>query len=438
VTAPTSSTEGFERDRWTLTFRDPALESEYQLAEAMAPAELRLSFLGAAALFLIGGLIAPFVTSIPPAVAIGLTGFEVVLNLVAFVFVGRLRSKRAQGRVSAVLNLLAAVVGLGLAAASGHFDLYAAPVVMAISVVGLVAVRLRFTHSVFVGVGYVVVFLAFAQRFATQPLALQLFFVVTAAVVGALGTYTFEDADRRLFVQRRTIAALHAQVDRLFHQYLSPAVADTLLSTPDRTELGGEVVEVSVLFADLQGFTTFSEKTDPAAVVSLLNDYFDAAVPSILSAGGTIIQFAGDALMAIFNAPERQEDHARRAGRAALAMQAAVEPIAASGGGRPRFRAGIATGPALIGNIGSAEVRNFTAIGDTTNLAARLQTFAEPGHVVISERTLELLGPADVEPLGAPALKGKTLPVAVFDLRALREEEAAAGSPAVIRSVASH
>jgi class 3 adenylate cyclase len=437
VIASTASTEVYERDRWTLTFLDAALESEYQMAEAMAPAELRLSFLGAAALFLIGGLIAPFVTSIPAVVAIGLTGFEVVLNLMAFVFVGRLRSKRAQGRVSAVLNLLAAVVGLGLAAASGQFDLYAVPVVMAISVVGLVAVRLRFTHSVFVGVGYVVVFLAFAQRFATQPLALQLFFVVTAAVVGALGTYTFEDADRRLFVQRRTIAALHAQVDRLFHQYLSPAVADTLLSTPDRTELGGEVVEVSVLFADLQGFTTFSEKTDPAAVVSLLNDYFDAAVPNILREGGTIVQFAGDALMAIFNAPQRQEDHARRAGRAALAMQAAVEPMAAHDGGRPRFRAGIATGPALIGNIGSAEVRNFTAIGDTTNLAARLQTFAEPGHVVISQRTLELLGPADVEPLGAPALKGKTLPVAVFDLRALLEGEAAAGSPAVIRSATS-
>jgi class 3 adenylate cyclase len=128
--------------------------------------------------------------------------------------------------------------------------------------------------------------------------------------------------------------------------------------------------------------------------------------------------------MAIFNAPERQSDHARRAGRAALAMQAAVDPIASSDVGQPRFRAGIATGPALVGNIGSADVRNFTAIGDTTNLAARLQTFAEPGHVVISQRTFELLGPADVEPLGAPALKGKALPVAVFDLRALREDEA--------------
>jgi class 3 adenylate cyclase len=422
VSVPAGSSEGFERDRWTLTFLDPALEREYQLAGAMTPAELRLSYVGASALFLIGGLIIPFVTSVPLALAVALTGFEVVLNLVAFAFVGRLQTRQAQGRVGIVLNLNAALVGLGLAAASGQFDLYAAPVVMAVSVVGLVAARFRFTHSVVVGIGYVVLFLLFAARFATEPVPLQLFFVVTAAAVGILGTHTIEEADRQLFIQRRVIASLHAQVDRLFHQYLSPAVADSLLSTPERTELGGEVVEVSVLFTDLQGFTTFSEKTDPTAVVGLLNAYFDAAVPNILREGGTIIQFAGDALMAIFNAPERQADHARRAGRAALAMQAAVEPIAASDGGRPRFRAGIATGPALVGNIGSADVRNFTAIGDTTNLAARLQTFAEPGHVVISERTRELLGPADVEPLGAPALKGKTLPVAVFDLRALHED----------------
>ena len=415
----TPQTPGSERDRWTLAFLDPALEREYQLAAAMRAADLRLSFLGSAVLFLVGGIIVPIVTTVPAALAYALAGFEVVLDFLAFAFVGRLRTRRAQGRASMVLNLLAAVVGLALAAASGQFDLYAAPTVMIVSVVGLVAARLRFTHSVIVAVGYVVVFLAFAQRFATEPVALQLFFVAAAAAVGAAGTYVLEDADRRLFAQGRLIAALHAQVDRLFHQYLSPAVADSLLTAPERTELGGEVVEVSVLFADLQGFTSFSERTDPAAVVGLLNTYFDAAVPRILGEGGTITQFAGDAVMAIFNAPNRHVDHARRAATAALAMQAAIEPVAAAESDRPRFRIGIATGPALVGNIGSIDVRNFTAIGDTTNLAARLQTFAEPGHVVISDRTRELLGPAQVAPLGAPALKGKSLPVAVFELLAL-------------------
>ena len=437
MSAPDLPGEAYERDRGTLTFRDAALESEYQASAIMQAGELRLSFLGAAALWLIAGLLAPIVTSIPAWLAYAVAALDVVINLIAFASVGRLRSKRAQGRVTMVLNLVAAVLAMVLVAASGAFDLYAAPVLMLVSVVGLVAARLRFTHAVVVAVGYVVLFVAFAQRYATDNVALQLFFVAAASAVGLVGTYLLEDQERQLFAQRRLIASLHGQVDRLFHQYLSPVVADTLLSTPERTALGGEVVEISVLFTDLQGFTTFSEKTDPAAVVSLLNAYFEAAVPNILREGGTIIQFAGDALMAIFNAPQRQADHARRAAKAALAMQAAVEPIAASHGGRPRFRAGIATGPALVGNVGSADVRNFTAIGDTINLAARLQTFAEPGHVVISERTLELLGPADVEPLGAPALKGKTLPVAVFDLRSLPEAEAATGSPAVIRSAAS-
>ena len=85
--------------------------------------------------------------------------------------------------------------------------------------------------------------------------------------------------------------------------------------------------------------------------------------------------------------------------------------------------------PALVGNIGSSDVRNFTAIGDTTNLAARLQTFAEPGHVVISERTRALIGPADVAPLGSPSLKGKSLPVEVFDLRALLDDPREVATP---------
>jgi class 3 adenylate cyclase len=161
-----------------------------------------------------------------------------------------------------------------------------------------------------------------------------------------------------------------------------------------------------------------------------VNEYFEAAVPLILDAGGTITQFAGDALMAIFNAPIHHPDHARRAARAALAMQAACDAISVQAGdARPRFRVGIATGPALVGNIGSQHVRNFTAIGDTPNLASRLQTFAEPGHVVIDGRTRELIGPARTQPLGLPALKGKTVPVEVFELMALEEQASVAAGP---------
>jgi class 3 adenylate cyclase len=283
---------------------------------------------------------------------------------------------------------------------------------------------------VIVAIGYVVAFLAFAIPLAHGTILLQGFLVTAAAAVGSMGTFVLEDQERRLFAQGRTIARLHAQVDELFHQYLSPTVADTLLQAPERAALGGEIVEVSVLFADLQGFTTFSERSDPNAVVGLLNDYFGAAVPVILAEDGTITQFAGDAIMAIFNAPRHHVDHARRAARAALGMQAACDTIARQGeDAPPRFRVGIATGPALVGNIGSRDVRNFTAIGDTPNLASRLQTFANPGHVVIDGRTRELVGPARTQPLGAPALKGKTVPVDVFDLEALEEEAPVAARP---------
>jgi class 3 adenylate cyclase len=140
-------------------------------------------------------------------------------------------------------------------------------------------------------------------------------------------------------------------------------------------------------------------------------------VPIVFEEGGTIVQFAGDALMAIFNAPVRQADHAVHASRAALAIQAAVASIAAEDATLPRFRAGVNTGPAVVGNIGGREMRNFTAIGDTINLAARLQTFAEAGQVVIGETTYAAIARiARVRLLGTPELKGKSDPIAVYQL----------------------
>jgi class 3 adenylate cyclase len=212
------------------------------------------------------------------------------------------------------------------------------------------------------------------------------------------------------------VAGLHDRVDRLLHQYLSPDVAQVLIDDPGRADLGGEAVEVTVLLADLQDFTPFSERTPPADVVAMLNAAYGAAVPAIFAEGGTIIQFVGDAVMAVFNAPLRQPDHALRAARAALALQASTARLAAAAD-TPRFRVGLNTGPALVGNIGSAELRNFTAIGDTTNLAARLQTFAAPGTVVMGERTRSMLdGAARVRDLGEPELKGKSAVGRIYEL----------------------
>ncbi len=210
-------------------------------------------------------------------------------------------------------------------------------------------------------------------------------------------------------------ARLYRELGTLFRQYMSPDVAAALLADPDQAALGGSVVEVTALFADLRGFTTFSEGVEPAEIVRMLNRYHGAAVPCILDNGGTIVQFVGDALLALFNAPARQSDHALRAVRAALAMQRDVEEIASGEPDWPRLRVGANTGQALVGNIGSETLRGFNAMGDAVNVAARLQTIAEPGKVVIGEATLQALqGSATVEPLGELTVKGRQQPVKAY------------------------
>jgi class 3 adenylate cyclase len=220
-------------------------------------------------------------------------------------------------------------------------------------------------------------------------------------------------------------ARLYRELGTLFRQYMSPDVAAALLADPDQAALGGSLVEVTALFADLRDFTTFSEAVEPAEIVRMLNRYHGAAVPCILDNGGTIVQFVGDAMLALFNAPARQPDHAVRALRAALAMQRVVETIAASEPTWPRLRVGINTGPALVGNIGSETLRGFNAMGDAVNVAARLQGLAHPGQVVIGADTLRAIGEVNldpglrVEPLGELTVKGRQQPVRAFAITAV-------------------
>ncbi|MEW9528620.1 adenylate/guanylate cyclase domain-containing protein [Microbispora sp. NPDC049125] len=225
-------------------------------------------------------------------------------------------------------------------------------------------------------------------------------------------------------------ARLYQEIETLFRQYMSPDVADSLLSDPDQAALGGRLTQVTALFADLRGFTTFSERVAPGEIVEMLNRYHTAAVPCILGNGGTIVQFVGDALLALFNAPAEQPDHALRAVHAALQMQEASAKVSAhvvaeqaagllSPVEWPTFRVGVNTGPALVGNIGSPEFRGFNAMGDAVNVAARLQALAEPGTVVIGQSTYDLIGPAEVVSLGDLALKGKRSTVHAYRLVAL-------------------
>jgi class 3 adenylate cyclase len=235
----------------------------------------------------------------------------------------------------------------------------------------------------------------------------------------AVATITLVLIDVSSGGQEGTLAAMRA----LVYRYLSSDVADTVLANPDRQRLGGELAEVTVLFADLGGYTTFSADRSPHAVMELLNASFAAALPAILAEGGTPVQLPGDAVMAIFGAPRRSADHARQAARAALEIQRQSRLLGAEHPDWPRFRIGINSGEALVGNIGSDEFRNFTAIGDTVNMAQRFQTLAKPDQIVVGPATAARLGAASaIEHLGETRVKGKPDPVTPAVLLSLADE----------------
>lgn len=214
---------------------------------------------------------------------------------------------------------------------------------------------------------------------------------------------------------------LYTQLDTLFRTYMSPDVADTLRADPAASGLGGSIVELTALFADLRGFTSFSEGTDPEEVMELLNQYFGLVVPVVLRNGGTIVQFVGDALLAVFDAPQPGPDHAFRAARAALEMQEAIGAVVGGRVDRPLFRIGINTGPALVGNVGSAEMRSFNVVGDAVNVASRLETSAEPGTVLIGETTYQAIADrVDAIALGPLELKGKADTTTAYRLERIR------------------
>jgi len=209
-----------------------------------------------------------------------------------------------------------------------------------------------------------------------------------------------------------------ARVDELFRPYVGPQLAARLKEEPAMAELGGREAEVSVLFADLAGFTTFSHDRAPLEVVEMLNTYWASAVPTVTEReGGLIERFAGDAILVVFNALEDQPDHAVHAVRAAVGMQQGAEETARDHEDWPRFRIGVNTGPAALAIVGAGQQRSFTAIGDTTNVAARLQAAAEPGSVLIGEATYELVRQEiPAEPYGELELKGKPAPVPVYEV----------------------
>ena len=216
--------------------------------------------------------------------------------------------------------------------------------------------------------------------------------------------------------------------------YTPPHLVNQILQS--RSALEGERKQVTVLFCDLVGSTSLAERLGPETMHLLLNRFFELVLSEVHRYEGTVNQFLGDGFMALFGAPIAHEDHARRAALAALGLQKLLgEHRAELGGGEDlKVRMGINTGWVVVGGIGDQLRMDYTAIGDTTNLAARLQQIAEPGSILVSEETSRSLqGAARLEALGPLQVKGREAPVHVFRLLSiglLQSEQAVLGGMA--------
>jgi adenylate cyclase len=236
----------------------------------------------------------------------------------------------------------------------------------------------------------------------------------------ALANYAAVAVERARLNQK--IVAEEKKRERL-GRFLSPQVTARIIATSDSqgAALGvPEIKDVSVLFADIVGFTTMSEKMSPAAVSLLLNDYLSRMTDIIFKYEGTLDKYIGDAIMAVFGAPLEMEDHAVRAIRAGLEMQERLEEFNTERKEGPtiRIRIGINSGKAVAGEIGSVNKKEYTVLGDTVNTASRLESsVAKPGMVVIGENTFEMAkGQFEFKSLGKATLKGKEKEVAVFEV----------------------
>ncbi len=213
------------------------------------------------------------------------------------------------------------------------------------------------------------------------------------------------------------------QIRGSFERLVPPSVVDRVLSHPEDLKLGGTRQEISVLFADIRGYTTWSENAPPEKVVEMLNDYLSLAAEIILAWDGTLDKFFGDGLMAIFNAPKEQADHVHRATDAALALMRAGEEMRMRRGDNLYYSIGVNVGEAVVGYIGTDRAMNYTAIGDVVNTAKRLQELAQPGKIWVEGVVVERLGDlVQAQALGEVKIRGRKKAAFAYELVGLTPE----------------
>jgi adenylate cyclase len=253
-------------------------------------------------------------------------------------------------------------------------------------------------------------------RYVTAPgpiFAKAAILVVVGVVCGFVGAQ----------IRRRLIASLETITERnrvvgMFGQYVSPAVVDQLLTQP--VEAAGEVRHVTIMFLDIRGFTAFAERKTPTEVVTYLNTLFATMITLVNENHGIINKFLGDGFMACFGAPLSDGHDTENAVRAAVAIARAVERMSADGTIAPtRIGIGLHSGDAVTGNVGSEERREYTIIGDTVNLASRVEQLTKQYGVVllVTDAVWQVVkGDYQGRPLDAVAVRGRQEPVAIYAL----------------------
>jgi PAS domain S-box-containing protein len=240
------------------------------------------------------------------------------------------------------------------------------------------------------------------------------------AYLGTKGaTIIFED-----LTERHQLEAEQERIRQTFGRVVAPRVRDRLLSDPSHLRLDGTRQTATILFADISGFTSFSERIAPEMLFKVLNHYLSLAAQAILEEEGTLDKFWGDGVLALWNAPDPQPDHALRAARTALTILER-SLLAHASFSDPlhhlNFHIGISTGEAMVGNVGTSDLFNYTAIGDTVNVAQRLEVAAGSGQVLIDQFTYtSIAGKINAAPLAPLQVKGRTQAVSVYQLNSLK------------------
>jgi adenylate cyclase len=257
--------------------------------------------------------------------------------------------------------------------------------------------------------------------FVTKGIWFNLVYPASALFFGYMSQTAY-----RFFTEERRAR----DIRKMFSSYVSKRIVDELIRDPSKAKLGGERKEITVLFSDIRGFTSFSEKHEPEEVVSILNEYLGAMTNIVFDYEGTLDKFVGDAVMALWGAPVGQPDHAERAVRCAIAMIEKLEELqkkwTAEGKTALDIGIGINTGDMVVGNMGAeGKKMDYTVIGDNVNLASRVEGLTRQynNHIIITEFTYNRVKDiVNVNELGSVTVKGKQHPVLIYDLVAMKEQ----------------